>query len=198
MVKSSYTPSIVKETYIKNRIVNESCYKDNNKYFGECILKRCSLCYWNLDDLSCVDKTISTSVYINKFQNYKYKHNDFYYFITENNPRFHYKHYSFLTFSEVVTDNYIYFNNTNQIIKYTDIFNKKTELESFVFNFVVEPEKKTFDINSTLLQIGSDNYIKILYNNQGIIIKIGDMYESYPSGYVNEILIPTSLSLLNS
>ena len=54
---------------------------------------------------------------------------------------------------------------------------------------MVEPEKKTFDINSTLLQSGSDNYVKMLYNNQGIIIKIGDMYESYPSGYVNEILI---------
>ena len=140
---------------------------------------------------------MSTSVYINKFQNYKYKHNDCYYFTTENNPTFHYKHYSFLIIPEVVTDTYIHFNNTNQIIKYTDIFNKNTELESFMFNFVVEPDKKTIDSNSTLLQSGSDNYVKILYNNQGIIIKIGDMYESYPSVHINEIIIPTTDTLLS-
>ena len=93
-VKENYVPSIVNETYIKNKVVNESWYKDNHKYFGESILKACSLCYWNLDDLSCVNKTISMSVYINKFQNYKYKHDDFYHFTTENNPSLHYKHYS--------------------------------------------------------------------------------------------------------
>ena len=125
-------------------------------------MKRCALCYWNLDDESCVDKTISTNVIINKFQNYKYRFNDFWYFVTENNPSFHYKHYSFTLFPEVVTDNYIHFNNTNQKIKYTDIFNKPSNLKSIMFNFVIEPEKKNIDINSMLFQTETDNYIKLL------------------------------------
>ena len=124
-----------------------------------------------MDDESSVDKTSSTNVVINKFQNHKYKFSDFYYFTCENNPSYHYKHYSFAIFPEVVTDNYVYFNNTNQWIKYTDIFNKRDNLFSVMFNFVVEPKKKDIDINSTLMQNETDNYIKILYDNKGIVIK---------------------------
>ena len=51
MAKDTYVASIVNKDYIKNNVENESWYKDNDKYFGECILKRCGLCYWNLDDL---------------------------------------------------------------------------------------------------------------------------------------------------
>ena len=198
MVKPTYIPSIVNKTYIKNKIINESWYKDNHKYFGECMLKACSLCYWNLDDLSCIDKTISSSVFINKFQNYKYKHNDFYYFTTQNNAKFHYKHYSLLLFPDVVTDNYIEFNNTNQNIKYIDIFNKTSNLTSIMFNIVIEPEKKTIDINSTLFTVENDNYIKILYNNQGIVFKFGCMYENTSTtiNEHNEIIVPTTESLL--
>ena len=134
--------------------------------------------------------------HINKFQNHKYRFNDFYYFSCEINVSYRYKHYSFAIFSDVITDKYIHFNNTNQKIKYTDIFNKKTELKSFMFNFVIEPEKKSIDINSTLFQSGQDTYIKILYNNQGIIFKFGDMYKIRPI-YINEIITPTPETLLN-
>ena len=56
-VKDTYVPSIVNENYIKNKVVNESWFKDLLKFQGPCILKRCALCYWNLDDESTVDKT---------------------------------------------------------------------------------------------------------------------------------------------
>ena len=199
-VKDGYVASVVNETYIKNNIENESWYKDNYKYIGECILKRCALCYMNLDDVSCVNKTIVISVYINKFQNYKYKRDDFYYFECENNPTFHYKHYSFLIFPEMVTDNYIGFNNTTQRIKYTDIVNKTSELSSIMFNFIIEPDKRNIDINSTLLATSnSDNYI-ILYNNQGIVFRFGVMFENTPTTHIihNEIIVPTTETLLNT
>ena len=192
LVKPTYVPSIVTSDYIKNKVINESYFKDILKFQGPCILKRCALCYWNLDDESSVDETISTNVIINKFQNQKYKFNDFYYFTCENNPSYHYKHYSFAIFPEVMTDNYIHFNNTNQKIKYTDIFNRYQNLNSIASNFVIEPEKKTVDINSTLLQAGNDNYIKILYNNQGIVFKFGKMIENYltsSSTFPNEIIV---------
>ena len=156
------------------------------------------MCYWNLDDESSVNKTISSNVIINKFQNHKYKFNDFYYFVTENSPSYHYKHYSFLIFPEVVTDNYIYFNNTNQTIKYTDIFNKTYNLKSIMFNFIVEPDKKSIDINSTSFETERDNYIKILYNNQGIVFKFGLMHEETTTTTTthNEIIVPKAESLL--
>ena len=145
-----------------------------------------------------MNKAIGTSVYINKFQNYKYKHDDFYYFVCENNPMFHYKHYSSLIFPEVVTDNYIEFNKTTQRIKYTDIFKKTSELQSIMFNFIIEAEKKSIDINSTLFSTSDNNsYIKLFYDNQGIIFRIDDMYKSYPSVHFKEIIIPTTDTLLN-
>ena len=69
-----------------------------------------------------------------------------------------------------------------------------------MFNFVVEPEKKTVDINSTLIQTETDNYIKILYNNQGIVFKFGVMHEDYLTTTIqhNEIIVPTTESLLNT
>ena len=196
MVKPTYVPSIVNENYIKNKVINESWFKDTLNFQGPSILKKCALCYWDLDDESSVDKTISTNVIINKFQNHKYKFNDFYYFVTQDSPTYYYKHYSIAKFLEVITDNYIYFNNTTQRIKYTDIFNKTTNLKSIMFNFVIEPEKKSIDINSTLFQIETDNYIKLLYNNQAIIFKFGDMYKIRPN-IINEVIIPTAESLLN-
>ena len=196
-VKPTYVPSVVTTDYIKNKVINESYFKDLLKFQGAAILKRCALCYWELDHESEVDKTISTNVIINKFQNQKYKFNDFYYFTTENNPTYHYKHYSFLIFPEVVTDNYIYFNNTNQRIKYTDIFNEYIELSSILFNFVIEGEKKNIDINSTLFSCENNNYIKLLYNNQGIAFKFGLMIENFSNPiYHNEIVVQTG-TLLN-
>ena len=168
------------------------------KFQGPCILKKCGLCYWDLNTVADVDKTIGTnSVIINKFQNQKHRFNDFYYFTTINNPTYHYKHYSFVIFPEVINDNYIYFNNTNQKIKYTDIFNKESNLTSFAFNFVIEPENKAIDINSTLMECENDNYIKLLYNNQGIIFKFGKMIEDYLTNptYPNEIIVSTTTML---
>ena len=162
MVKPSYVPSVVTTDYIKNKVINESYFKDMLKFQGSCILKRCSLCYWDLDDESSVDKTIITNVIINKFQNHKHKFSDFYYFTCLNSPTYHYKHYSTAIFSEILTHNYGYFNNTDQRIKFTDAFNKIDNLHSIVFNFIIEPEKKSIDINTTGLQdfwglaVGSD------------------------------------------
>ena len=197
-VKDTYVPSVVTTDYIKNKVQNESYFKDMLKFQGPCILRRCALCWWNLDTEADVNKTINTSdVSINKFHNQKHRFNDFYYFTAENNPTYHYKHYSFAIFPEVINDNYIYFNNTNQKIKYTDIFNKEVNFSTFAFNFVIEPEKKTIDINSTLFECESDNYIKLLYNNQGVIFKFGKMINNYiinPT-FPNEIIVSTSTML---
>ena len=198
-VKSGYVESVITTDYIKNKVQNESYFKDMLKFKGPAILKRCLLCWWNLDYESDVDKTIGiTDVVIKKFHNQQHKFNDYFYFVTENDPTYYYKHYSMAIFNTVINDNYIYFNNTNQRIKYTDIFYKITDFASFVFNFVIEPEKKNIDINSTLIQCENDNYIKLLYNNQGIIFKFGKMVENYiinPT-YPNEIIVSLSNSLL--
>ena len=199
-VKSTYVPSVVTADYIKHKVQNESYFKDLLKFQGPCILTRCAICYWDLNNESNVDKTIGVNdVIINKFQNQKHRFNDYYYFISQNNPTYHYKHYSFAIFPDVINDNYIYFNNTNQKIKYTDIFNKVTNFTSLVFNFVIEPEKKTVDINSTLMECENDNYIKLLFNNQGIIFKMGKMIENYILNpiYPNEIIVSLSSTLLN-
>ena len=195
-VKDTYVPSVVTEDYIKNKVINESYFKDMLKFQGPVILKRCSLCYWDLNNESHVDKTIGTnSVIINKFQNEKHLFSDYYYYITENNPTYHYKHYSFEIFPEVINDNYIYFNNTTQKIKYTDIFNEQPNLRSFTFNFVIEPQKKSVDLNSTLMMCETDNYIKLLYNNAGIIFKFGKMISLIDSYDPNEIIVPTTTML---
>ena len=196
MVKDTYVQSVVTENYIKNKLINESYFKDMLKFQGPVILKRCSLCYWDLNNESHVDKTIGTnSVIINKFQNEKHIFSDYYYFITQNNPKYHYKHYSFEIFPEVINDNYIFLNNTNQKIKYTDIFNEQPYLSSFVFNFVIEPQKKSVDLNSTLMMCETDNYIKLLYNNAGIIFKFGKMISLIDSYDPNEIIVPTTTML---
>ena len=196
-VKDTYVPSVVTEDYIKNKVINESYFKDMLKFQGPVILKRGGLCYWDLNNVSDVDKTIGTnSVIINKFQNEKHLFSDYYYFITQNNPKYHYKHYSFEIFPEVINDNYIFFNNTTQKIKYTDIFNKQPNLTSFVFNFVIEPQKKPVDLNSTLMECENDNYIKLLYNNAGIIFKFGKIISLVDAYDVNEIILSTS-SMLN-
>ena len=195
-VKDTYVPSVVTENYIKNKVINESYFKDMLKFQGPVILKRCSLCYWDLNNESHVDKTIGTnSVIINKFQNEKHLFSEYYYYITENNPTYHYKHYSFEIFPEVINDNYIYFNNTTQKIKFTDIFNEQPNLSSFVFNFVIEPEKKNVDLNSTLMECETDNYIKLLYNNQGLIFKFGFMVSLKGSFDPYEIIVPTTTML---
>ena len=196
-VKDTYVPSVVTTDYIKNKVVNESYYKDMLKFQGPAILTRCALCYWNLNNESDVDKTIGTnSVKINKFHNQKHKFNDFYYFTTEKQPDYNYKHYSFAIFNYINNDNYIYFNNTDQRINFVDSFLKKNQIFSIAFNFIITPVKKTVDINSTLFQTGTDDYIKILYNNQGIIFRFGDMYNER-SEYVLESIIPTPTTLLN-
>ena len=196
-VKDTYVPSVVTEDYIKNKVINESYFKDILKFKGPTILKKCALCWCNLDCVADVDKTIAiNSVTINKFHNQKHKFDDYYYFTTENNPTYHYKHYSFELFKDVINDNYIYFNNTTQKIKYTDIFNKQPNLTSFAFNFVIEPQKKPVDLNSTLMMCETDNYIKLLYNNAGIIFKFGKMISLIDATDPNEIIIPTS-SMLN-
>ena len=197
-VKDTYVPSVVTSDYIKNKVQNELYFKDMFKFQGHVILTRCSLCYWDLNNESHVDKTIGTnSVIINKFQNEKHVFSDYFYFVTQNNPTYHYKHYSFEIFPEVINDNYIYFNNnTNQRIKYTDIFNKQPNLTSFAFNFVIQPEKKIVDLNSTLMECENDNYIKILYNNQGVIFKFGKMVSLVNPFDPNEIIVSTN-SMLN-
>ena len=196
-VKDTYVPSVVTEDYIKNKVINESYFKDMLKFQGPAILNRCSLCYWDLNNVSDVDKTIGTnSVTINKFHNQKHKFNDFYYFTTEKQPNYNYKHFSFSVFNYINNDNYIFFNNTNQKINFVDSFLKRNQLFSFAFNFIISPEKKTVDINSTLFQSGTDNYIKILYNNQGIIFRFGNMYNAR-TDYVLESIIPTPTILLN-
>ena len=198
-IKDGYISNLVNENYIKNIVINETYYKVLLKFQGPCILKRCALCYWDLNNESHVDKTIGISnVIINKFQNEKHIFSDYYYFVTENNPLYHYKHYSFEIFPDVINDNYIHFNNSNQRIKYTDIFYKQTDLTTFVFNFVIEPVKKPVDINSTIME-ENDNYIKLLYNNQGIIFKFGKMVDNFINNptYPNEIIVSLSNSLLN-
>ena len=195
-VKDTYVASVVTTDYIKNKVQNESYFKDMLKFQGPVILKRCALCYWDLNNESHVDKTIGTnSVIINKFQNEKHLFSDYYYFITQNNPKYHYKHYSFEIFPEVINDNYIFLNNTNQKVKFTDIFNKQQNLTSFAFNFVIEPEKKNVDLNSTLMDCENDNYIKLLYNNQGLIFKFGKMISFVDSFIPNEIIVPTTTML---
>ena len=196
-VKDNYVQSVITSDYIKNKTINETYYKDMLKFQGPCILTRCALCYWDLNNESDVDKTIGTnSVTINKFHNQKHKFNDFYYFTTEKQPNYNYKHFSFSIFNYINNDNYIYFNNTNQRVNFVDSFLKKNDLFSIAFNFIISIEKKTVDINSTLFQSGTDNYIKILYNNQGIIFRFGDMYNTRRD-YVLESIIPTPTTLLN-
>ena len=196
MVKDGYVQTVINTDYIKNKVINESYFKDMLKFQGPVILNRGGLCYWNLNNESHVDKTIGTNyVIINKFQNEKHLFSDYYYFITQNNPTYHYKHYSFEIFPEVINDNYIFFNNTTQKIKYTDIFNKPANLTSFAFNFVIEPEKKNVDLNSTLMMCETDNYIKLLYNNAGIIFKFGFMISFVDSFDPYEIIVPTTTML---
>ena len=196
-VKDTYMPSVVTTDYIKNKVINESYFKELLKFQGPAILKRCSLCWWNLDCEADTEKIIGTSdVKIKKFHNQQHKFNDFFYFTTENDPTYYYKHYSMAIFNTVINDNYIYFNNTNQRIKFTDIFYKQTELSSFAFNFVIEPEKKVVDLNSTLIECENDNYIKLLYNNQGLIFKFGKMISLVDSFDPNEIIVSTN-SMLN-
>ena len=197
MVKDGYVQKVINTDYIKNNVINESYFKDMLKFQGPAILTRCSLCYWDLNNESHVDKTIGTnSVIINKFQNEKHVFSDFFYFTTEKQPNYNYKHFSFQIFNYINNDNYIYFNNTNQRVNFVDSFLKRNQLFSFAFNFIISPEKKTVDINSTLFQTGTDDYIKILYNNQGIIFRFGDMYNAR-GDYVLESIIPTPTSLLN-
>ena len=196
-LKLGYLESVITSDYIKNKVQNESYFKDILKFKGPSILKKCALCWCNLDCVADVDKTIAiNSVTINKFHNQKHKFDDYYYFTTENNPTYHYKHYSFELFKDVIDDNYIFFNNSNEKIKYTDIFNKQQNLTSFAFNFVIEPQKKPVDLNSTLMMCETDNYIKLLYNNAGIIFKFGKMISLIDATDPNEIIIPTS-SMLN-
>ena len=196
-VKDTYVPSVVTEDYIKNKVINESYFKELLKFQGAAILTRCALCYWDLNNESHVDKTIGTnSVIINKFQNEKHVFSDFFYFTTEKQPNYNYKHFSFSVFNYINNDNYIYFNNTNQRVNFVDSFLKNNDLFSIAFNFIISPEKKTVDINSTLFQTGTDDYIKILYNNQGIIFRFGDMYNARRD-YVLECIIPTPTTLLN-
>ena len=195
-VKDTYVPSVVTTDYIKNKVINESYFKELLKFQGPAILKRCSLCWWNLDCEADTEKIIGTSdVKIKKFHNQQHKFNDFFYFTTENDPTYYYKHYSMAIFNTVINDNYIYFNNTNQRIKFTDIFYKQTELSSFAFNFVIEPEKKVVDLNSTLIECENDNYIKLLYNNQGLIFKFGKMTSLVDQFDPNEIIVSTNLML---
>ena len=79
---------------------------------------------------------------------------------------------------------------------HNNAFNEKDNLHSIVFNFVIEPEKKSIDINSTLFQCETENYIELLYNNQGIVYKFGDMYKARHL-HIHEIVIPITESFLN-
>ena len=196
-VKDTYVPSVVTSDYIKNKLINESYFTDMLKFQGPAILTRSCLCYWNLNNVSDVDKTIGiNSVTINKFHNQKHKFNDYFYFVTEKQPSYHYKHFSFSIFNDIINDNYIFFNNTNQRVNFVDSFLKRNQLFSIAFNFIISPEKKTVDINSTLFQSGTDDYIKIVYNNQAVVFRFGDMYNARRD-YVLESIIPTQTTLLN-
>ena len=195
-VKDTYVPSVVTSDYIKNKVQNGMYFKDLLKFQGPVILKKCALCWWNLDCVADVDKTIGTnSVTINKFHNQKHKFNDFFYFTTEKQPTYHYKHFSFSIFSDIIDSNYIFFNNTNQKVNFVDSFLKKNQIFSIAFNFIISPEKKTVDINSTLFQLG-DDYIKLLFDNKGVVFRFGDMYNTR-GDYVLESIIPTTATLLN-
>ena len=196
-VKDSYIPSVVTTDYIKNKIINEKYYKNMLIYQGPAILKKASLCWWNLDCVADTEKIIGISdVKIKKFHNQQHKFNDFYYFKTIDDPSYYYKHYSTEIFNTVINDNYLYFNNTTQKIKFTDTFLKNNNLFSIAYNFIIEPLKKNIDINSTIFQSGTDDYIKILYDNQGIVFRFGDMY-NIKYDYLLEVIIPTPSTLLN-
>ena len=195
-LKSGYLESVITSDYIKNRVIDETYFKDILKFQGPSILKKCSLCWWNLDCVADVDKTIESNIVsINKFHNQKHKFNDFHYFTTEKKPSYHYKHFSFTIFSDIIDSNYIYFNNTDQRINFVDSFFIKNHLFSIAFNFIITPEKKPVDINSTLFQSGSDVYIRLLYDNKGVVFRMGDMRNA-AYDYVTESIIPTQTTLL--
>ena len=188
-INSSYIKSIIDKNYIKDNILNESWYKDNYKYIGKSILRRCAFCWINLEDLSMIVKNTDSSnvTTISKIANYRYKDKD--YFECYSNPIFEFRHYTTLLFNNIVFGNYIKFNNTNQYITFTEFYTLQT-INHYVFNFIFKVEKQTIDINSTLFESNNGKtYIKILYNNQGIIYKINELE--------NEKIVNTSSSLLD-
>ena len=165
-------------------------YKDNYKYIGESILRRCAFCWMNLEELSMIVKNTDNSniATISKIANYRYKDIDYFEFF--NNPIYNFRHYTTLLINNIVFGNYKKFNNTNQYITYTEFYPVYTYLRKYLFNFIFEVEKNSVDLNSTLWECNNGkSYIKILYNNQGIIYKINEN--------ANEKIINLTSSLLN-
>ena len=109
-INSTYVKSIINKNYIKDTIVNESWYKDNI-YIGEELLRKFSFCWMKLNDMCMtVKNTHSNNITkIPKIANYK----DIDYFECFN-ITFHYRHYTGLLINNIMFDNYIQFNNTNQ------------------------------------------------------------------------------------
>ena len=176
-INANYVKSIIDKNYIKDSIINESWYRDNNIFTGEELLKKYSFCWINLNALSMVIKNANKSnnvTMISKIGNNRHKDID--YFECFNNIAFNFRHYSGLLIKNIVFDNYMQFNNTNQYISYTEHYPKIPSSRShivYLFNFVFQVEKKS--INSTLWESNNGkSYIKILFNHSGIIYKLDE------------------------
>ena len=192
-INPSYVKSIIDKNYIKDNIINESWYQDVNIFNGEELLKKYSLCHMKLNDLSMVVKYTNRSnniTTVSKIGNIKYKDID--YFECFNNIVFHYRHYSGLLFNNNEHDNHIMFDNTNQYVSYVEHYPSIPNNQSAIvclYNFTFEVIKKPVDINSTLWESSDGkSYIKILYNNSGIVYKFNENE--------NEVIINT-INLLN-
>ena len=109
----------------------------------------------NLEDLRMIVKNTDNSniTTISKLASYRY--NDKHYLECFNNPLFNFRQYTTLLINNIVFDNYIIFNNTNQYIAYTECYPSlppSTAHINYMFNFVFQVEKTSGDINSTLWQ----------------------------------------------
>ena len=179
-INSNYVKSVIDKGYIKDSIINEPWYRDVNILNGEELLKHYSICRMKLNDLSMVVKSTNRSnvTTIPTIGHITYKDID--YFECFNNIVFHYRHYTGLLFNNNTHthNNHIVFNNTNQYTSYVEYYLQKPTYHASIvcmFNFVFEVVKKSVDINGTSCESSDGNsYIKILYNNSGIIYRINE------------------------
>ena len=178
-INSNYVKSIINKDYIKDNIINQSWYRDANIFNGVELLKIYSLCSMKLNDLSMVVKNTNRSNNVTTISTIgKIKYKDIDYFECFNNIVFYYRHYTGLLFNDNTHDNHIVFNTANQYICYVEHCPKMPTNQLDIvcmFNFVFEFEKKSVDINSTLWDSSDGkSYIKILYNNSGIIYRFNE------------------------
>ena len=197
-INSNYVKSIIDKKYITDSTINESWFQDINIFDGEELLKKYSICGMKLNDLSMVVKSTNKSnnvTTISKIGYIEYKDVDYY--DCYNNIVFYYRHYTGLLLNNNTHDNHIVFNNTNQYLSYVEHYPELPANHSyivFMFNFLFEVEKKSVDINSTLWESSNGkSYIKILYNNSGIIYKfnenIGEFIVNTPSLLNNKTVL---------